>query len=486
VRRVAEQVDFKKEAAMTSVKIANLDGGSTTLSAEKVAALEGALRGDLLTPGAKGYDEARTIWNAMIDRRPALVARCTGAADVATAVKFAAEHNLRLAVRGAGHNIAGSAVCDDGLLIDLSGRRSVLVDPKARVARIEPGATLGDIDHETQAFGLALPVGINSTTGIAGLALGGGFGWLSRKYGLTSDNLRSASLVTADGEQVRASAEVNPDLFWAIRGGGGNFGIVTSFEFNLHPVGPQVLAGLVVHPFDACRDVLRFYRDFVAKSSDDLCVWFVLRQAPPLPFLPAAVHGKEIVILAVCYAGEMAAGEKEVQPLRKFGKPIADVVGPHAFAQWQAAFDPLLTPGARNYWKSHNFAELPDGLLDVLQKYAATLPSALSEIFVGRLGGAMNRVPVDATAYPHRDAEFVMNVHTRWESPADDKRCVAWARGFFDAAAPFATGGVYVNFIPEDEQRVPNAYGANYDRLKQLKKTYDPKNLFRANQNIAP
>ncbi|MBW2457192.1 MAG: FAD-binding oxidoreductase [Deltaproteobacteria bacterium] len=470
---------------MAEVRIATLDGSAKALSGEQVASLGDALRGELLTPGAAGYDEARSLWNAMIDRRPALVVKCAGTADVIQAVKFVAAHQLRVAIRGAGHNIAGSGVCDDGVLIDLSGLRSVHVNPEARTVRVEPGVTLGDLDHETQAFGLATPVGINSTTGIAGLTLGGGFGWLSRKHGLTIDNLRSVDVITADGTLRQANADTNADLFWALRGGGGNFGVVTSFEFDLHPVGPEVLSGLVVHPLDAGREVLDHYRKCVADHSDELCVWTVVRKAPPLPFLPTEWHGREVVILAACYAGDLQQGERELAQLRDFGKPIADVISPHPFAGWQQAFDPLLTPGARNYWKSHNFTEMADGLLDVVLDFAGRLPSDQTEIFFARLGGAINRVPVDATAYPHRDAEFVMNVHTRWAEPADDEACVAWAREFFAATEPHATGGVYVNFIPEDEERVTNAYGPNYARLQKLKSQYDPTNLFRVNQNIS-
>ncbi len=350
---------------------------------------------------------------------------------------------------------------------------------------MQPGATLGDLDHETQAFGLAVPTGINSTTGIAGLTLGGGFGWLSRKYGMTIDSLRSADVVTADGKLLRASENENEDLFWAIRGGGGNFGIVTSFEFDCHPVGPEVLSGLVVHPYEKAKEVIEHYRACVEDMSDDLCVWMVTRKAPPMPFLPTEWHGKEVVILAACYAGDMKKGEQELKRLREWGEPIADVISPHPFAGWQQAFDPLLTPGARNYWKSHNFAELSDDLIDVVIDYGGKLPSDASEIFFARLGGATTRVAKDATAFPHRDAEFVMNVHTRWDDAADDEQCVAWAREFFDATAPHATGGVYVNFIPEDEERVPNAYGDNLARLEELKKKYDPNNLFRVNQNIS-
>jgi len=469
---------------MNAIKMVTLNGGPSAVPAEAVEGLQAKLRGRLIRPGDAYYDETRTIWNAMIDRRPALIARCVGTADVMAAVRFVREHNVLASVRGAGHNIAGTALCDGGLLIDLSAMRGVHVDPRARVARVGAGATLGDFDHEAQAFGLATPLGINSTTGVAGLTLGGGFGWLSRKYGLAIDNLRSADVVSADGELRRASPDDDADLFWAIRGGGGNFGVVTSFEFGLHPVGPEILSGLVVHPLAAGREVLAHYRECARDFSDDLAVWFVLRKAPPLPFLPAEAHGKEMVILAACYAGDVSKGEAELKRLRSFGKPVADVIGPRPYTEWQTTFDELLAPGARNYWKSHNFTGLSDELVAVLLEFAGNLPSGQTQIVMDRLGGAINRVPREATAYPHRDVEFVLNVHTRWESPSQDQTCVAWARKFFDATTPHATGSVYVNFIPEDEARVPNAYGANLERLKALKNKYDPQNLFRVNQNI--
>jgi FAD/FMN-containing dehydrogenase len=423
----------------------------------------------------------------MIDRHPGAVVRCRGAADIVAAVRFAREHGLLLAVRGGGHNIAGNAVCEGGLLIDLSLMRSVRVEPASRTARVEPGATLGDFDKEAQAFGLATPLGINSTTGVAGLTLGGGFGWLSRKFGLAADNLIAADVVTAEGKLVRASETENSDLFWALRGGGGNFGVVSSFEFRLHPVGPMVLSGLIVHPFARAKELLAGYWQVASKAPDELTVWVVLRQAPPLPFLPAEVHGKEVLVFAVCYMGDEASGQRALEPLRALGQPIADVIGMQPYVAWQTAFDPLLTPGAYNYWKSHNFVELSDGLLDVLTSYAARLPTPECEIFIGQLGGATSRVALDATAYPHRNANFVMNVHTRWREQADERRSIDWARQLFAETAPHATGGVYVNFMPEDEiDRVASAYGANYARLTALKAKYDPGNLFRLNQNVRP
>lgn len=444
-------------------------------------------QGDVLLPGDDAYDGARKIWNAMIDKRPAVIARCSSTSDVVQAVNFARENNLLLAVRGGGHNIAGNAVCDDGVMIDLSQMKDVNVEPGTHRATVEGGATLADFDAATQAHGLATPLGINSTTGIAGLTLGGGFGWLSRKYGMTVDNLESAEVVTATGEVLHASASRHPDLFWALQGGGGNFGVVTRFEFRLHLVGPDVLSGLIVYPLSEAKQVLQQYREFIMNAPDELAVWTVLRQAPPLPFLPSDAHGKEIVALAILYAGDPARGQRLIEPLRKFGTPIGEHVGVQPYVAWQKAFDPLLTPGARNYWKSHNFSTLKDELFDVVIDAIKTLPSPQCEIFFGAIGGATLRPAPEATAYAHRDARFVMNVHGRWEDPADDARCIAWARDFFKASAPFASGGVYVNFLTADEgDRVRAAYGPNYDRLVEIKGKYDPENMFCVNQNISP
>ena len=472
---------------MTEIRLASPQGGGIVVGSDALATFRETLRGKVCLPDEAGYDEARTIWNAMIDRHPGAAVRCKGAADIMRAVTFAREHGVVLAVRAGGHNIAGNAVCEGGLLLDLSLMRGVRVDPYHCTARVEPGATLGDFDREAQAFGLATPLGINSTTGVAGLTLGGGFGWLSRKFGLTVDNLISADVVTADGTLVQASATENADLFWALRGGGGNFGVVSSFEFRLRPVGPMVLSGLIVHPFARARELLAGYREAAAKAPDELTQWVILRKAPPLPFLPADVHGEEILVFAVCYVGDERDGNRALEPLRALGEPIADVIGMQPFTGWQSAFDPLLTPGAYNYWKSHNFVELDDGLLDVLVSQAASLPTEECEIFIGHLGGAANRVAPDAMAYPHRNANFVMNVHTRWREAADTERSIDWARKLFAETAPYATGGVYVNFMPEDEtDRVSSAYGTNYARLAALKSEYDPGNLFRLNQNVQP
>ena len=472
---------------MESLKVLQLSGERATFDEATVEKLRSSLRGELLLPNDEGFDKARTVWNAMIHRSPAMVVRCAGVADIREAVAFAHEHRLLTAVKGGGHNIAGNAVCDGGFLIDLSAMRAVTVDPIAAVAQVEPGATLGDFDHECQAFGLATPMGINSTTGVAGLTLGGGFGWLSRKYGMTVDNLMAADVITADGRLLRASDKENPDLFWAIRGGSGNFGVVSRFEFKLHPVGPEVLSGLIVYALKDATSALKLFRDYVKKLGNDTNVWTVMRKAPPLPFLPPEVHGTEIIAFCVFHAGDPDEGRKAIEPLRKLGTVLGEFIGVQPYTVWQQTFDPLLAPGARNYWKSHNFVDLSDGAIDVAVKYVQSLPSPHCEIFFGLIGGATTRPKPDATAYSHRDAIYVCNVHGRWETAAEDEKGTAWARGFFREAAPYATGGVYVNFLTDDEpERIKAAYGPGYERLVSAKKKYDPDNLFRMNQNIRP
>jgi FAD/FMN-containing dehydrogenase len=471
---------------MTDLTVRTLEASTKTIPQDTVVALRGRLRGTVALPGEDGYDAARTIWNAMVDRRPGLVVRCLGTADVVNAVKLARDEDLLVAVRSGGHNIAGNAVCDGGLLIDLSLMKSVRVDPASRTARVEPGATLADFDKEAQAFGLATPLGINSTTGVAGLTLGGGFGWTTRKFGLTVDNLISADVVTADAKVVRASERENEDLFWALRGGGGNFGVVTSFEFKLHRLGPEVLSGLVVHPLENAGELLSEFRRIAGEAPDELTTWVVMRKAPPLPFLPTEWHGKEVLIFAACYSGDMKEGEKAVKALRALGRPIVDVISPHPFTGWQAAFDPLLTPGARNYWKSHDVAAFSDTSIEILHDAIATLPTEECEVFIAHVGGAMTRVPAAATAWPNRAPHFVVNVHTRWRDANDDERCRSWARDLHERLAPHAMGSVYVNFIPDDEARVNDAYGRNFERLAAIKRRFDPANLFRTNQNIAP
>lgn len=455
--------------------------------ATKLGELKMELAGELILPPDPGYDEARAVWNAMIDRRPAMIVRCASTADVVRAVNYARDYHMLVSVRGGGHNVAGSAVNDGGMVIDMSRMKSVRVDAGARRAVVEAGALLSDVDRATQAHGLATPFGVNSTTGVAGLTLGGGFGWLSRKHGMTVDNLVAAEVVTARGEVLHVSRDQHPDLFWALRGGSGNFGVVTRFEYQLHAVGPEVLSGLVVYPVSEAKSVLERYRAVVENAPEELTVWAIIRNAPPLPFLPENVHGQGVVVLAFMYAGDPSRGEALVDPLRKLGTPVGEHVGVQPYTAWQQAFDPLLAPGARNYWKSHNFAQLDDELLDALIDSATALPSPHCEIFLVSIGGATSRPDVDATAYAHRDAEFVINVHSRWETPAEDEACIAWARSFYRAVARYSTGGVYVNFQSDDEkERVRAAYGSNYNRLARVKRAYDPGNLFRVNQNILP
>jgi FAD/FMN-containing dehydrogenase len=465
-----------------------LDGRDVQLLPEVIDSLQASLRGTLLSRESAGYDEARSIWNAMIDRRPALIVRCVDAGDVQRVVRFAAEHELLVAVRGGGHNIAGSALCDGGVVIDLSLMRHVQVNASTETAAVEPGCTLADFDAAAQRYGLAIPLGINSTTGVAGLTLGGGFGWLTRKYGMTVDHLIGADVVVADGSLLHTSELEHEELFWAIRGGGGNFGVVTRFEFTLQRVGPQVLSGLIVHPLDDAPAVLRYYREFTANAPEELTVWVVMRHAPPLPFLPLEWHGRPVIVLALCYCGpDLAEGERVLEPLRAYGNPIAVAIAPTPYAGWQQAFDPLLAPGAYNYWKSHDFTELADELLDGFVASATRLPSGSCEIIITHIAGAPGRVPVNRTAYANRATKYGMNVHSRWDTPVLEQACVGWAREVFRNAAPYASGSVYVNFMTGDEtDRVAAAYGQNYSRLRQVKNRYDPRNQFRINQNIAP
>jgi FAD/FMN-containing dehydrogenase len=463
-----------------------IETASTSTAYEELASV---FRGELLLPESPGYDEARRIWNGAIDRRPACIARCGGVADVVDAVRFARQRDLLVAVRSGGHGVGGHALCDDGLVIDLSGMRGVRVDPAARTARADAGVLWGELDRETQLHGLATVGGIVTHTGIAGLTLGGGIGWLMRKHGATVDNLLSADLVTADGEVVTASEESNADLFWGIRGGGGNFGIATSFEYRLHPVGPIVLAGPIFHPLERAGEVLRFYREFAAAAPDELTTIFELGVAPPAPFLPAEVHGKPIVMVGACYAGRPQEGLEVVQPLKALGNPIVDLLEPKPYLALQSMFDPAVPHGWHRYWKSVELPALTDEAIDTLVEQASAFTSPKSYCIVFQLGGELGRVAEADTAYGQRDAAYNVNVNAVWtpEDP-DGERHIAWARNFFDALQPHARRRVYVNFLgDEGPERVRAAYGAEkYGRLVELKRTYDPTNFFRLNQNIEP
>jgi hypothetical protein len=447
------------------------------------------LGGELIQPKDEGYDDARKVWNAMIDKKPALIARCGGTADVITAVKFAREHNLLFSVRGGGHNIAGSALCDDGLTIDLSRMKGLHVDLKTRTVRAQPGCNLGDLDRETQIFGLVVPAGIVTDTGIAGLTLGGGFGWLTRRFGYTCDNLLSADVVTADGSFLTASEKENSDLFWGLRGGGGNFGIVTSFEYQAYSVGPQVTAGIVIHSMEKAREVVGFFREFSATAPEELCCLLTLRLAPPAPFLPPEVHGKPIVGIAVCHSGSLEDGERAVLPLKEFGNPLADTIAAKPFKVHQTLFDVAMAPGRHYYWKSHYLPEFLEAAGNVLMGHAAKISSPHSSILVFQLGGALARFGETDTPAGNRDAAYVLNVAASWEDPTHTDEQIAWARGCWSDMQQFSTGGVNVNFLTgeEGDARVRAAYGdANYERLVEIKNKYDPHNMFRLNQNIPP
>ena len=469
---------------MGDLTLRQLDGGQMRLAREELAASVGA---PIVDPRHADYDATRSLWNAMIDSRPGAIVRVQNEDDVAAAVRFVAERGLRFAVRAGGHGVAGLASCEGGLVIDLRALTRLDIDAGARRARVGPGLTLGELDAATQAFGLAVPVGINSTTGLAGLTLGGGFGWISGKYGLTVDNLFAARVVTAAGKIVTASRDENSDLFWALRGGGGNFGIVTEFAYRLNPVGPQVYTGLFVHPLDAAASVLAARESAMASASDDLSCWSILRKAPPLPFIGEEWHGRDVLILAACYIGDVDAGPAAMAPLARIGAPVAKTEGPMAFVAWQAAFDPLAEAGARNYWKSHDIEIMDADAIGVLTRYAAEAPGAECEAFIGRIDGAVSRVGGADTPWPNRRPHYVVNVHTRWRDAADDDRFIAWAKRFYDELAPHATGSRYVNFISEgdDAAIVRSAYGDNYERLLALKAEWDPDNLFRSNVNLA-
>lgn len=458
---------------------------TTPLDDGSISELEAEVRGPVIRPDDDGFDEARTVYNAMINRRPLVIVRPTGTSDVITAVDFAREHDLLLAVKGAGHNVAGNAVCEGGLMIDLVEMNSVRVDLDAKTVRVGPGAKLGDVDHETAPFGLVAPSGVVSDTGVAGLTLGGGFGYLSRKYGLAIDNLRSVDVVTADGELVRASEDENPELFWGIRGGGGNYGVVTSFEFDLHELS-EVLSGLIIHHGDDADSAVQYWWDFASDAPDELSVWLNFSHAAPEPFIPEEYHGERIVSMIPVYTGDIKEGKEVLAPLREFGTPIVDTVEPWQFVEWQQAFDESYPAGERYYWKSHNFTSPSAEALERITDFALAPPTPETRVSVTHLGGAVKRVDPRATAYPHREADFLVNITTRWGEPNLDEECIDWTREYFDALAPYATGGSYVNLISETEGEESMAYRENYERLVELKNEWDPENLFRMNQNIKP
>jgi hypothetical protein len=456
-------------------ELINIKGA--VVSNDRTKQFQTAFRGEVIRPGDAGYETARKIWNASIDKHPGLIARCSGVADVVAAVTFARENELLVAVRGGGHNVAGRALCDGGIVIELSRMKGIHVDAKNRRARVQGGATLGDVDRETHVFGLAVPSGVVSKTGIAGLTLGGGVGWLVRKYGLTCDNVLSFELVTARGKPLVASAEENEDLFWALRGGGGNFGVVTSFEYRLHPVS-TVLGGLIVHPRERVVDVLRFYRDFTQSAPEELTAYAALLHTP---------DGTPAVAVVVCYCGDLATGELVLKPLRAFGSPLMDAIQPIPFPQMQSVLDAAFPDGNQNYWKSTFLREFSDDAIGVLVDHANQATSALTAVVIEYYGGAVSRVGISDTAFAHRQAQYDLGILTQWAAPGESQRHIEWTRSLADAMRPFSSGAYLLNFLGEEgDDTIKAAFGPNYDQLVVVKKKYDPTNFFRLNQNIKP
>jgi hypothetical protein len=450
-------------------------------------ALAASFRGELLRPADPTYDAHRRVWNGAIDRHPALIARCTGVADVIAAVRFAREAGAVVAVRGGGHSFPGHSVCDDGILIDLGPMRGIRVDPEARTARAQAGVLWGELDRETQAFGLATTGGIVTHTGVAGLTLGGGIGWLQRKHGLTIDRLLSVDLVTADGQFAKASASENSDLFWGVRGAGGNFGIVTEFEFRLDSLGPTVLAGPIIWPIEESPKVLRLYRDWIAEAPDELMTIVVQRKLLPLPFLPPELHGQPVLSIGCCYAGAAEKGEEVVRPLRQFGSPLLDLCKPKPYLTHQAMFDATFPHGWWYYVRSCDVAELSDDVIDVMVEHGSRIVSPVTSVALWQMGGAVRRVGESETAFNNRDAGFTFNINGNSTTAEGFEAERAWARTYWSALEPHHTS-VYVNFLMDQgEEAIRLAYGPDkFDRLKALKRRYDPDNFFRLNQNIPP
>jgi len=473
---------------MTALKARTSDGVETELAPSTVDELKGRLCGPLLRPDGPGYDEARSIWNAMIDRRPALIARCLGVADVVACVNFARERGLALSIKSGGHNISGLAVSDGALTLDLALMRGVWVDPVARTARAQAGGLLGDVDRETQVHGLAAVLGFVSNTGIAGLTLGGGFGYLTRRWGWTSDSVRSMEVVTPDGRVRRASETEEADLFWALRGGGGNFGVVTSFEYGLFPVGPEIVAGAIAWRGEEAASVLEMYRALAAEAPPELVCVAGLRLAPPAPWLPKEIHGKPIVALFVCDTGPLEEAKKRVAPIKAFGSPLGDIVQPRSYVSQQSLLDATQPKGRRYYWKSEYLPALEPELLAKAIANAGRIGSPHSAILLFPVGGALNRLPDRHSAVGNRDAVFVLNIAASWEKPEHDAANIEWARAAWRDMRGFSTGGTYVNFLTEEEgdERIHDAFRGNYERLVEVKTRIDPGNIFRLNKNVAP
>ncbi|MGZ4333384.1 MAG: FAD-binding oxidoreductase [Gaiellaceae bacterium] len=461
----------------------------TQLDAEAVAGLSEQVRGPVLAPGDPGYDDARSLWNGLIDRSPALIVQCSGAADVVDAVNFAREQGLVLSIKAGGHNVAGNAVNDGGVVIDLSQMRGVHVDPAIQTVRVQGGATWGDLDRETQLFGLAVPGGVVSTTGVAGLTLHGGVGHLRRKHGLSIDSLLSVDIVTADGQLRRASATENEDLFWAVRGAGSNFGVVTSFEFQAYPVGPMVFVGAIFYPLEDAPTILPAWRDFMAAAPEELSSLAICWSLPPHEPFPPELHGTPVLAVAAAYCGPVEEGERVVQPLRELAEPVVDASGPWPWLGLQSGFDAVFPKGELRYWKSRSVSELSDEVIGEILAFAGRRPTPLTDVVIWHHGGAMSRVDETETAYGGRDVQFLVTAEANWTDPAQNDEAIAWAREVWDAMERYSTGSVYLNFpgLGEEKEELARAgYGENYERLTELKAKYDPDNLFRMNINIPP
>ncbi len=457
------------------------------IPASLVEGLKNSITGDVLRPGDDGFDAARAVWNARFDRKPDLVIRCACTDDIAAAVNFARGQDLVISVKGGGHDYAGNTVGEGGLLIDLGLMRTVSVDARARTAVAEAGATWSDVDAASQPYGLATTGGTVSTVGIAGFTLGGGQGWLTRKYGLAADNLLSAEVVTASGAVVRASSEENPELFWGLRGGGGNFGIVSRFEYRLHEFGPDVLAGQVIYPLERAGELLRWYREYMKTAPDEVTAFPFMIRIPPIPDFPEAMQGRVVLDFVVAYAGSVQEAEPHLAPFRAQGEPLMDTVGVVPYTALQKSFDEGMVKGNRWYSRCLHLHEVSDEFIDILLNNLDPFPGAFTAVYLGAQGGAVSRVPADATAYPHRRNSDALHIFPGWADPAEDAAVMAWARDLYGKLRPFAEGGVYVNMLAEDEgDRLSQAYGTNFERLAALKKKWDPHNLFRMNHNIPP
>ena len=471
------------------ISVMSLSGEATNLSDSEISTFKKNFSGQLLNKDDKDYNEARLIWNGMIDKHPALIARCKNSKDVSLAVKFAQNHNLLVSIRGGGHNVAGNAVCESGLMIDLSLMNNVSVNQKDMTAVVEPGCTLGNADQATQKYGMVIPSGIVTSTGVAGLTLGGGFGWLSRKWGLTCDHLISTEVVTAEGEIIKTSSEENPDLFWGLKGGGGNFGIVTSFKFTLREIGPEVTGGLILYKLDDTEKVLSFYNEFISTAPREVTIVLIYRYCPPAPFIKEEFHGKPVFGIGALYAGKPEKGMEILKPLKSFGSPVADIIVPKPFVAHQAMLDAGQPKGACYYWKSEYLKEIPQALSSKFVEQTFNMSSTASIIGAFQLGGAITDIGEEDTAYSFRDAGYAININTQWPKNSDSEKHLSWARKTQQLAAPYSMGSGYINFASSDEtqERVAATYGVKkYKRLVDLKRKYDPDNFFRLNQNIKP